>query len=217
MTVSTTIGWIIVKFGTKIHGVASSYIMPSSGQRVSVSITFIYTPLKSCQHGCRLLVLLCKHCLILVKSWVDSFQNNCYLTQWHPGGYGPAVNPEGHPGQHDHQSSREVGLQQKEEDVTPQGEVDIQTIVPALEKEISSLHTHIVACQLLIHSTLEGSQLFWQRKIGTQNPFYASGRSCVLQSDMWLGEGCRAFTVAFQQHTTGQLSQSGLYSAFFQV
>ena len=52
------------------------------------------------------------------------------FTQRHPGRDGSAVNPEGHPGQHDHQSSRKVGLQQEEEDVTPQGEVDVQSVVP---------------------------------------------------------------------------------------
>ena len=52
-------------------------------------------------------------------------------TEWYPGRDGPAVNPEGHPGQHDHESSRKVSLQQEEEDVPPQGEVNVQTIVPA--------------------------------------------------------------------------------------
>lgn len=55
----------------------------------------------------------------------------CPLTQRDSGRDGPAVNPERHPGQHDHQGGREVGLQQEEEDVTPQSEVDVQTVVPA--------------------------------------------------------------------------------------
>lgn len=41
------------------------------------------------------------------------------------------VDPEGHPGQHDHEGGRKVGLEQEEEDVTSQSEVDVQTVVPA--------------------------------------------------------------------------------------
>lgn len=52
-------------------------------------------------------------------------------TQRHPGGNGPAVDPEGDPGEHDHQSGGKVGLKQEEEDVPPQGEVDVQPIVPS--------------------------------------------------------------------------------------
>lgn len=63
-------------------------------------------------------------------------------TERYPGRDGPAVDPKRHPGQHDHQSGREVGLQQEEEDVAPQGEVDVQTIVPAWEENISPLLTH---------------------------------------------------------------------------
>ena len=53
------------------------------------------------------------------------------LTQRDSGGHGPAVDPEGHPGQHDHQGGGEVGLEQEEEDVATQREVDVQAVVPA--------------------------------------------------------------------------------------
>ena len=53
------------------------------------------------------------------------------LTQRDSGGHGPAVDPEGHPGEHDHQGGREVGLEQEEEDVATQREVDVQAVVPA--------------------------------------------------------------------------------------
>ena len=41
------------------------------------------------------------------------------------------VDPEGHPGQHDHQGGGKVGLQQEEEDVATQREVNVETVVPA--------------------------------------------------------------------------------------
>jgi hypothetical protein len=41
------------------------------------------------------------------------------------------VDPEGHPGQHDHQGGREIGLEQEEEDVAMQSEINVETIVPA--------------------------------------------------------------------------------------
>jgi len=41
------------------------------------------------------------------------------LTQRDSGRNCSAIDPEGHPGQHDHQSGREVGLEQEEEDVSP--------------------------------------------------------------------------------------------------
>jgi hypothetical protein len=41
------------------------------------------------------------------------------------------VYPEGHPGQHDHQGGREIGLEQEEEDVSTQSEINVETIVPA--------------------------------------------------------------------------------------
>lgn len=53
------------------------------------------------------------------------------LTQRDSGGHGSAVDPEGHPGQHDHQGGGKVGLEQEEEDVATQREVDVQTVVPA--------------------------------------------------------------------------------------
>lgn len=53
------------------------------------------------------------------------------FTQRDSGRHSSAVDPEGHPGQHDHQGGREIGLEQEEEDVTTQGEVNVQTVVPA--------------------------------------------------------------------------------------
>lgn len=44
---------------------------------------------------------------------------------------GPPVDPEGNPGQNDHQHGGKVCLQHEEEDVPPQDEVNEQTIVPA--------------------------------------------------------------------------------------
>ena len=43
---------------------------------------------------------------------------------------GPPVDPEGHPGQDDHQHGGKICLQHEEEDVPPQDEVNEQTIVP---------------------------------------------------------------------------------------
>lgn len=54
-----------------------------------------------------------------------------YFTQGDSCRHSFVVNPEGHPGQHDHQGGGEIGLQQEEEDVSMQSEVDVQTVVPA--------------------------------------------------------------------------------------
>lgn len=88
--------------------------------------------------------------------------------------------------------------------MAPQGEVDVQTIVPAWEERISPLHTH---CHVLVADT---QYKHLQRRFlaslseedRTQNPIYASGCSCE-QSDKWLGESCRAFAEAFQMSTSG--------------
>lgn len=64
-------------------------------------------------------------------SYIRFTNTKACRTQRHPGGDSPAVDPERHPGQHDHQSSGKVGLKQEEEDVAPQGEVDVQSVVPA--------------------------------------------------------------------------------------
>ncbi len=72
--------------------------------------------------------------------------------------------------------------------MAPQGEVDVQTIVPAWKEEISLLHTH---CHMLAADTphKHSKQRFpaiVARRDRTQNPFYASGCSSELESDMWL-------------------------------
>ena len=69
------------------------------------------------------------------------------LTQRDSGGHGPAVDPEGHPGQHDHQGGREVGLEQEEEDVATQREVDVQAVVPACGTQEEE-RMHSIAAQL---------------------------------------------------------------------
>lgn len=53
------------------------------------------------------------------------------FTQGNSGRHSPAVDPERHPWQHNHQSGGKVRLQQEEEDVASQREVDVKTIVPA--------------------------------------------------------------------------------------
>lgn len=53
------------------------------------------------------------------------------FTQGDAGWDGSAIDPEGNPGQHDHERGWEIRLQQEEEDVTPQCEVDVQPVVPA--------------------------------------------------------------------------------------
>lgn len=52
------------------------------------------------------------------------------LTQRDTSRNGPPVDPEGNPGQNDHQHGGKVRLQHEEEDVPPQDEVDEQTVVP---------------------------------------------------------------------------------------
>lgn len=53
------------------------------------------------------------------------------FTQGDSGWHGSAIDPEGNPGQHDHERGGKIRLQQEEEDVTPQREVDVQPVVPA--------------------------------------------------------------------------------------
>ena len=65
------------------------------------------------------------------QSIIGRGSGGCRRTQGDSRGHGPPVDPEGNPGQHDHQGGREVGLQQEEEDVAPQGEVDVEAVVPA--------------------------------------------------------------------------------------
>ncbi|TNN55312.1 hypothetical protein EYF80_034444 [Liparis tanakae] len=65
--------------------------------------------------------------------------NTVVMPGWHPGRDGPAVNPEGHPGQHDHQSRGEVGLQQEEEDVAPQA-LDLQRAGLSVQREAAEVH-----------------------------------------------------------------------------
>lgn len=74
--------------------------------------------------------------LVLPGKTVLVFSDVCkvhemFLTQGNSSRHSSAVDPEGHPGQHDHQGGGEIGLEQEEEDVAAQGEVDVQTVVPA--------------------------------------------------------------------------------------
>lgn len=59
-----------------------------------------------------------------------------YPTERNSRRHGSAVDPERHPGQHDHQRGWEIRLQQEEEDVTPKSEVYVETIVPAWKTQI---------------------------------------------------------------------------------
>lgn len=58
------------------------------------------------------------------------------------------IDPEGHPGQHDHQGGGKVGLQQEEEDVATQREVNVETVVPAWGTQ-EEKRTHSRGTQLL--------------------------------------------------------------------
>lgn len=49
--------------------------------------------------------------------------------------YGPPVYPKGHPGQHHHQHCRKVRLKHEEEDMPPENEIYVESIVPTWNRD----------------------------------------------------------------------------------
>lgn len=62
-------------------------------------------------------------------------------TQRHSCRNSPSIDPEGDPGEDDHQHGGEVRLQHEEEDVPPQDEGYEETVVPAWQRETEKLQS----------------------------------------------------------------------------
>lgn len=66
-------------------------------------------------------------------------KDRAFVTERDSGRNGSPVDPEGHPGEDDHQHGGEVRLQHEEEDVPPQDEVDEEPVVPTCRHQKNGL------------------------------------------------------------------------------